>query len=84
MQMNKNLARITELVTAVDETPEFLGAVCPPTFETTVFKYRDFETVEALGDSAARDDREKRAVLERFSAYYANRTEAEDGAFAER
>lgn len=48
MQMNKNLARITELVTAVDETPEFLGAVCPPTFETTVFKYRDFETVEAL------------------------------------
>ena len=43
-----------------------------------------FETVEALGDSAARDDREKRAVLERFSAYYANRTEAEDGAFAER
>ena len=41
--MNKNVARITQLVTAVDgETPEFLGAVCPPTFETTVFKYRDF------------------------------------------
>lgn len=47
--MNKNVARITQLVTAVDgETPEFLGAVCPPTFETTVFKYRDFEMVEAV------------------------------------
>ena len=47
--MNKNVARLTKLVTAVDtQTAEFLGAVCPPTFETTVFKVRDFETEEAL------------------------------------
>lgn len=36
--MNQNLSRINSIVTAVDmETPEFHGAVCPPTFETTVF-----------------------------------------------
>lgn len=36
--MHPNVARITEIVTAVDmDTPEFLGAVCPPTFETSVF-----------------------------------------------
>lgn len=49
--MNKNLARITELVTAVDtETKEFLNAVCPPTYETTVFKYNSFEEAEAPND----------------------------------
>ena len=36
--MKDNIARITEIVTAVDtDTPEFIGAVCPPSFETTVF-----------------------------------------------
>ncbi len=40
--MHPNMARITKLLTAVDtDAPEFQGAVCPPTFETTVFLGND-------------------------------------------
>ena len=48
MELKKNLARITEIVTSVDmETPEFLRSVVPPTYSTTVFRYTDFDMAEA-------------------------------------
>ena len=48
MDLKRNLARITDIVTSVDmDTPEFLRAVTPPTFATTVFRYTDFAMAEA-------------------------------------
>lgn len=47
--MTDNLARITKLVTAVDmETPEFMGSVCPPVFETSVFMDGSFDVQERV------------------------------------
>ena len=53
--MNQNVARITNLVTQIDDTECFLGSVCPPTFETTIFKIPDFDTAEKM--SAGEDVR---------------------------
>lgn len=46
--MNRNVSRITQILTRVESDPEFMGAICPPTFDTTVFKVKDFETMEKL------------------------------------
>ncbi|WP_409340851.1 trans-sulfuration enzyme family protein [Paenibacillus sp. MBLB4367] len=45
--MRDHYRRVQDIVTAIDEyAEEMYGAVVPPTFENTIYRYPDFESVE--------------------------------------
>ncbi len=52
--MHQNVKRIANLVTGIDDTECYLGAVCPPTFETTIFKLKDFDTARRFSEGEIR------------------------------
>lgn len=49
LALNKNFERIVDIVTSVDgEADKFMGAVIPPTFETSIYRFADFDDFKAF------------------------------------
>ncbi|MBO9605660.1 MAG: PLP-dependent transferase [Paenibacillaceae bacterium] len=43
--MREVFRRVQEIVTGIDDNTDIYGAVVPPTFENTIYRYPDFDTV---------------------------------------